>query len=222
MVAHTSTLTAEDTDAMGLVDHDRAVVLMLQFYDFGQFTEVALHREDTVDDDEFDGFLWQFLEHTLKVLHVVVLVVELLGKGKSASVDNRCVVAIVADDVVVLTEQSGNNALVDAETSGEAQAVVFANKFGYFFLKLDMQIERTIEEAATCTTSAVFVECSLGSIDDALVASQTRVGIRPKHEHLMASHFHFRSLFSFDGAEIRIHICCHVFLRLTILLVSFL
>ena len=222
MVAHAPTLFTEDTDTVGLIDHDRAIVLMLQFDDFWQFGKVALHREDAIDHDEFDGFLRQFLEHTLEILHVVVLVVQLLGKGETASIDNRSMVAIVANHEVVLAQQSRDDALIYGETCREAEAIVLTDVFGNLLFELNVQVERSVEETASGTTRAILVECSLSCIDDTLVASQTRIGIRAEHQHLVTTHLNLRSLLSFNSAEIRIHVGFHKLLRFTVVLVSFL
>ena len=80
MIADTTTLTSEHTDTMSLIDHDRAVVLVLQLYDGWQICKIALHREHTIHHDELDGLIRQLLQHTLQILHVVVLIMELLGK----------------------------------------------------------------------------------------------------------------------------------------------
>ena len=89
---------------------------MLEFDNLGQLGEVALHGEHTVDDNQFDSLLRQFLKHALQIVHVVVLIVQLLGKGQTASVDNRSVVTVVADHIIVLAEQCGNHALIHRET----------------------------------------------------------------------------------------------------------
>jgi hypothetical protein len=106
---------------------------MLKLDDFRQLGKVALHREHAIDNDELDSLMRQTLEHALEVFHVVVLVVELLSEGQTTSVNYRCVVAIVADYVIILAEQCGNNALIDAETGREAQTVILANELCYFF-----------------------------------------------------------------------------------------
>ena len=74
---------------------------MLKLDDFRQLGKVALHREHAIDNDELDGLMRQTLEHALEVFHVVVLVVELLSEGQTTSVNDRCVVAVIADHVVV-------------------------------------------------------------------------------------------------------------------------
>ena len=128
VVADAPTLSAENAKAVGLVDHDGAVVLVLQLDNLGQLCQVAFHREDTIDNDELDGLVGQILEHALKVVHVVVLIVQLFGKRKTTTVHNRCMVSVVADDVVVLAYYHCQHALVDRETCREAETVVFADE----------------------------------------------------------------------------------------------
>ena len=85
-----------------------------------------------------------------------------------------------------------------------------------------MQVKRSVQKAATCTTRAVLVECSLCCIDNTLITCQPCIGIRAKHQDLVSSHFNLCALFSFNSTEIWIHISLHEFLRLTIMLVLFL
>ena len=85
-----------------------------------------------------------------------------------------------------------------------------------------MDIERTIEETASGTATAILVECTLCCIDDTLVTSKSRIGIRAEHQDLMAAHFNLRTLLSLNRTEIGINVSLHVFLRLTIKLVFFL
>ena len=85
-----------------------------------------------------------------------------------------------------------------------------------------MKIERTIQETTTGTTGTILVKCSLGCIYDALVTRKSCISIRTEHQYLMASHFNFCSLFALYGTEIGVNVSRHVFLRLTIMFVSFL
>ena len=68
-----------------------------------------------------DVFVGRAHELMLKVFHVVVLVVEELREGKAASVHDGCVVAVIADDVVVTTCQTGYDTRVDCETCGDGR-----------------------------------------------------------------------------------------------------
>ena len=113
VIANTTALLTKYTDTMSLVDHDRAVVLVLELNDSWQISQVALHREHAIDHDQLDSILWQLLQYALQVGHVVVLVVQLTGKSQTTTINDRCVVAIVADHVVVLAKQCGDDTLID-------------------------------------------------------------------------------------------------------------
>ena len=129
MVANTSTLLTKDTNTVGFVNHNRAVVLMLQLNNLRQFGQVALHREYAIDNNQLDSLVRQLLQHALQISHIVVLIVQLTSKRQTATVHNTCVITIVADDIVVLTNNHCQNALIDRESCREAQAIVFTNKF---------------------------------------------------------------------------------------------
>ncbi len=116
MVANSPALFSEDSNSVSLVHHNGAVILMLEFNYFWQLSQVTFHREYTINDDKFYGIIGQLLQHALQVFHIVVLVVQLLGKRKTTTVHNTCVVAIVADDVVVLSHYHSQHSLVNRES----------------------------------------------------------------------------------------------------------
>ena len=86
-------------------------------------------------------------------------------------------VTIVADNIVVLADYHCQHALIDGEARGEAQAVILADELRDLLFELHVQVERSIEEAASCAARAVLVECCLSRIDDALVTRQARIGV---------------------------------------------
>ena len=96
------------------------------------------------------------------------------------------------------------------------------DEFGNFFLQLNMKIERSVQEAAACTSRTILVESGLCLIDDTLIAGQARIGIRTEHEHFVSSHLNFGVLFACDFTEIGIYTGLHKLLGFTIALVLFL
>ena len=80
MVTHTTPVLSKDSYAVCLVDHYRAVVLVLQLDNLGQACQIALHGEHSVDDDELHRIIGEFLEYALQVFHIVVLIFQLVGE----------------------------------------------------------------------------------------------------------------------------------------------
>ena len=131
-------------------------------------------------------------------------------------------VTIVADNIIVLADYHCQNTLVHREACREAEAVLLADKLSNLFFQLYVEIERSVEEPASGATRAILVEGALGSIDNALVARQTSISVRAKHQHFVSAHFNLCSLLALNGTEIGIYICLHVLLGLTVELVFFL
>ncbi len=177
MVAHATAMVAKDANAMSLVNHDRAVILVLELNNLRQIGEVALHREHAVDNDELHSLLWQTLEQVLKVFHVVVLIVELTGERQASAVNDAGMVAVVADDIVATAHHHGKHSSVYRESGREAEGVVFVHKLGKLFLQLHMQVERSVEEAASCATRTIFVKRSLCCVYHALVSCESSVSV---------------------------------------------
>ncbi len=121
---------------MSLIHHDGGIVFLLESHNLWQLGQIALHGEHTIDDNQFNGLMGQLLKHALEVVHVVVLIMQLLCKSKTSAIHNTCMVAVVADDVVVLAYYHGQYALIDAEACREAETVIFAYELGDFLLQL--------------------------------------------------------------------------------------
>jgi len=222
MMANATALLAEHAEAVGLVYHDGTVVLVFQLHDFGQLAEVSLHREHTVDNDQLDGLGGKFLENTLQVFHIVVLIVQLRGKTQTPPVYDRGVVAVVANHVVATAHHRWNDTRVDREAGRKAQGVVFVFESGQLLLQLNVNVERAVEETAARTARAILLQCLLARLDDAVVAGEAGVGIAAEHQNLMAAHSHFRTLLACNFSEIGVNAGLHILLRQTVFLVLFL
>ena len=109
VVAYASSLTAEDTESVCLIHHDRTVVLMLQLDNCRQIGQVAFHGEHAVNDNQLDSFLRQFLEHTLQIFHVIMFIVKLGGEAQTAAIYDACMVAVVTDDIIATPDDHGEN-----------------------------------------------------------------------------------------------------------------
>jgi len=209
VVADASALLAEHADAVRFVNHDSCIVFLLQLDNLGQLAEVAFHAEHTIYDNQLDTLGLTLLELLLEVLHVVVLELELCGKAEATAVHDACMVAVIADNIVVAVNNLTDDATVHGETRRKAKRFFLAYELGKFLLELHMDVERTVKETTACTTAAVPLHSSTTSIDDALVAGQTCVSIRAEHQHTAAFHDDLRTLLAFYLAEIRVNTLRH-------------
>ena len=144
-------------------------------------------------------------------------ILELGGETESAAIHDTCMVAIVADDIIVAINQLTDNTTIDCESCSKTQSFFFAHEFCQFLFQLYMYIEGSVEETASCASAAVFLHGSNTCINHSLVTCQTCISIRTEHEDSASLHHYFSSLFSFYFSEIRIDTLLHEFLRQSIL-----
>ena len=142
------------------------------------------------------------------------------GSGKTFTVAN--VIANVNKPTLILS----HNKTLAAQLYEEMKGFFPQNAVEYYVSYYDYyQPEAylpTTDVYIESTTGAILVKCSLGCINDTLVACQSCVGIRAEHQYFVSPHFYFGTLFSCYRTKIRIHTFCHEFLRNTVLFVSFL
>ena len=216
MITDTASMIAEYAQTMGLVNHDRAVVLVLQFHNLGELGQVAFHGEYTINNYQLYGIIRQPLENLLQILHVIVLKLQLLCKTEAATVNDTCMVAIITDDIVFTSTDSGNDACINRETGREAQGIILVYKLCQIFLQLNVNVKRTIEETTAGTSRAVLINRSLGCLTNTVITNKSCIGIRAKHQYLVTSHGDLGSLLTGNLAEIGVNTHLHKALRQTI------
>ena len=207
MVACAASLTPEHTDAVGLVHHDGSVVLLGQTYYLRQVRHVAFHGEHTVGDYQLHLVRLTLLQLRLKALHVVMLVLQVIGKRQPASLDNRRMVLLVQYDVILTSSQGRYHTKVHAESSGIYHGVLLAYIVGQTRLQILVDSKRAVQEWGTGKAGAVFAGSLHGRLDNLGMIGQSHIGIRPEHQHLPAVDHHLGVLLARYRPEIRVNTC---------------
>ena len=133
MVANAASLFSKYAKAVCLVHVDAGIIFLFQADNLGQVSQVALHGEDTIYNNQFDSIGFALLQLLLQSLHVVVLVLQLGGKTQTSAIYNRSMVTVIADDVVTTSYQLGNHPLVNRKARREAECFILAYKLSQFF-----------------------------------------------------------------------------------------
>ena len=84
MVAHTTALFSEYTQAVSFVHVNAGVVFLLQADNFGQIGQVTFHGKYSIHNNQLYSIRFAFLEFFFQSLHIVMLVLQLSGKCKTA------------------------------------------------------------------------------------------------------------------------------------------
>ena len=113
------------------------------------------------------------------------------------------------------------NAKLEAEkTEAEKLAKMDADQKMQY--ELDMQVKCSVQETASGTARTILVKRLFCRFYNTLVSREASIGIRAEHQYLVSTHLNLSTLFSGNLAEIGIHASLHKFLRLAVILVSFL
>ena len=155
----------------------------------GSGRDVALHREDAVDDDEHAAaVLGRALELLLELVEPVVAERAQLGAREQAAVEDRGVVAGVGDHRVAGREQRPERADVGLVAGGEDDRVLGAHPLGDLALELEVQRDRAVEQARAGQAGAVLLERVARALQHALVGGQPEVVVGAEHDPLGALH----------------------------------
>ena len=209
MVANTTSLFSKYTQAMSFVYHDSSVVFMFQAYDFGQVCQVAFHREHTVYYDELHWIRVALLKLLFQIRHIVMLIFQLLREGEATAIYDRCVVAVIANDIIIAVCQSRDNSGIHRKTGWEAECFIFAYKGSQFFFQLNVQVKCTIQEARACASGTIFMHGFNTCFNHSFISRKASVCIGTEHQHFVSAHFYLCTLLSFYLTEIWVNALCH-------------
>ena len=130
MVAHSTALTAENSNTVCLIYIYRSIVFLGQLYDDRQVGHIAFHAENTIDYDEFDGIFLARFKRLLERSHIVVFKFQRVGETQATAFYNRSMVELVPDNVILTACQAGNYSHIHLEPGRINDGFFLTNKTG--------------------------------------------------------------------------------------------
>ena len=195
---------SEHADRVRLVDHQPGAVALAQLNDRRQVAEVALHREDAVDDHHHPAAVARrALEHPLELRHLVVAERAQLRAREHAAVQNRRVVGGVADHRVAGAEDGADAADVGLVAGGEDDRLLGLHPLGQLALELEVKRGGPVEQPRTRQPGAVGLERVARRLLHPRVAGQPEVVVGAEHDRLPTLHLDHRSRLRAEHAEVR-------------------
>ena len=194
---------AEHAGSVRLVDHQPRPVGAAEIDDRGQVADVALHREDAVDDDQdAAAVLGRASQHLLQFVHLVVAKGAQFGAGDADAVEDRGVVAGVADHRVGRAEDRPDRADVGLVAGGVDDRVVGAHPFRQLALEIEVERRGAVEQARAGHPGAVGLERLAGRLLDPRIAGQSQVVVGAEHDRLAPLHLDHRAGLRGEQAEV--------------------
>ena len=127
-------------------------------------------------------------QHLLQLVHAVVAEGAQLGAGEAAAVEDRGVVAGVADHRVAGLEDRADAADVRLVAGGVDDRVLGPHPLGQLALEVEVERRRAVQQARAGDAGAVGLQRVAGGLLDPLVAGQPEVVVGAEHDRLPALH----------------------------------
>ena len=141
-------------------------------------------------------------EHRLELVQPVVAEGADAGARHRHGVEDRGVVARVADHGVCRLEQRADAAGVGQVAGGEDERLLGAHPVRQLALQLQVQRQRAVEEAGAGEAGAEALQRVARGLLHARVAGQPEVVVRAQHDALAAFHLHHRAGRALEHAEV--------------------
>lgn len=187
----TTTGGTKVTSGVGLIDPDEGVVLVSEVADLLEGSDITIHGEDTIGDDDSVSLVLAALELLLKIGHVHVQVSQSLSLAETNTIDDGGVVELIGDDGVLGVEEALEETSVGIEARGVEDAVLEAVELGDLALELLVEVGGTADETDGGEAETVGIEGLLGGLDEDGAVGETEVVVGAEVDDLAVSSLDF-------------------------------
>ena len=198
---------ADDASGVALVDHDECIVLLGKVTDAVDRSDIAVHGEDTIGDNDAEALGLCLLEAVLKLLHVGIGVAVALGFAEAHTVDDGGMVECIADDGIFLGEERFEDSAVGIEAGGIEDGVVGVEIAGDGLLELLVDVLCATDEAYAGHAESATVHHLLGCLDESGMIGESEIIVCAEVEHFLASDLNSSLLRTADETFLLIESC---------------
>ena len=145
-LTHTVACLAYYACAVALVDHHQCIVLLSEVADLVDRGNVAVHREDTIGDDNAETLGLGFLQAFLQLGHVGIGIAIALGLAETHTVNDRGMIERIADDGILFGEERFEHAAIGIEAGGIENGVLGLEVIGDGGLQFLMDVLRAADK----------------------------------------------------------------------------
>ena len=142
-----ATAFTDYAQTMRVVDHHARAVFPRERYDFRQLCDVAAHAEYAVGYDQAARRFRHLFQLNFQLLHVRMGIGEHSAVAQLAAVVNAGVIFLVADHVIAVPDDCGNDAEIRLKAGRERAAGFLVQEIRQFLLQLQMQLQRAVQKA---------------------------------------------------------------------------
>ena len=204
---------ADDAQSVSVVHHDARAVFASEADDFGELGDVAAHAEHAVGDDQAARGFRHLLQLKLQLLHVGVSIGEHAAVAELAAVVDAGVVFLVADDVISMADDGGDDAQIGLKAGGEGAAGLLVQEIRQLRFQLKVKLQRSVEEARAGAARAVLLQRIQSRLKNLRTGGQSEIIVGAEHDPALSLHDDLHVLSGFQRVKIRINAAFAQFAR---------
>ena len=175
---------AQHARGMRVIHHHDAVVFLPKVAQLRQRRNIAVHRKNTVGNDQLLARKIRVLfEDALAVLHVLVLENLDRGSGKTRAIDDRSVIQLVGNNQIVFSQNCRHRSRVGRKSRLKHHAGFHLLERRDLLLQLQMQFHGASNRANGPRTRAVSLHRVQRGFAQRLVRGQPQVVVRSEVDH---------------------------------------
>lgn len=186
VVGGAAALAAEDAEAVGVVEHGEHFVGGGGFEEGGEGGDVAFHRVDAFDGEEFGGVAGELGGDVAEIGGVVVGEAFEGGGGEAGAVPHAGVDVFIGEDDVALLREGGEAGEAGEVAGGVDLAGFFAEEGGEFGFEGEVVGAGAVGDAGAGGAGAPFEEGGAGGLDGFGVEGEAEVVVAGEHDHVAA------------------------------------
>ncbi len=160
---------------MTFVHHDHSLIFFCQITDFVQRGNQAVHRKNTIRDNNFETgtFFGGGLKLLLQILHISIFIPIACRFAKPHPVDDGSMVQRIRNYRILIGKQRFKNAGICIKTSGVQNRVFRLIEIRYFLFQFFVNILCSTNKPYTRHPISVGIHCVFCRLDNFRMAGKT-------------------------------------------------
>ena len=177
-----TTIFADKTDGMGIINHDQRVVFIRQIANAFQVSDYPIHREHAIsgDQDMTSARFTRFFQASFQFHHIVVGVTETFCFTQTHAINDRSVVQGIGNNCVFCAQQRFKQAAVGVEARRVKDGIFHTEECRQFLLQLFMAVLGTANKANRSHTKSVRIHTRFCRCNQFRMVSQSQIVVRTK------------------------------------------
>ena len=177
---------SQDPERVRIIDQQCGIVFLGQRDEIGEIDDVAFHAVHTIDDHQLATIRIRGLQQVLQLTIVLVPEALRLAEAETRTVLETGMAILVQKDRVAASDRRADRAEIRLVTRTEYEGRFFSREVGQLFLEQIVNVEVSVQEAASGVAATVDLQRLSCCLQDQWVVGQPHVVVGADHHFPLA------------------------------------